>query len=128
MTALLAAWGLVSRLLTFLGIPKWLPAAGIAGGLALTGAYWKGHSDAAGACREAELRAQIAALARDVAAAEAAHRLEAAQTKELEAQRQQLAKEVADYEAALKDRPEPNCTLSPHDVRSLGGLSGKRGK
>lgn len=125
MTALLAAWGLVSRLLAFLGIPKWLPLAGIAGAVMLAGAYWKGHSDAAQNCREAELRAEIAALKRDVAAAEAAHRLEAAQTKELEAQRQQLAKEVADYEAALKVRPEPACTLTDDDI---GRMRGQRGK
>lgn len=119
MSALLAAWGLVSRLLAFLGIPKWLPLAGIAGAVMLAGAYFKGHSDAAQNCREAELRAEIAALKRDVAAADAAHRLEAAQTKELEAQRQQLAKEVADYEAALKVRPEPACTLTEQDMKAL---------
>lgn len=128
MSALLAAWGLVSRLLAFLGIPKWLPLAGIAGVVMLAGAYFKGYSDAAQNCREAELRARIASLERDISAEKDARSLEAAQVLELEAQRQQLAKEIADYEAALRTRPEPNCTLSPDDVRSLGGMSGKRGR
>lgn len=125
MSLLLTIWGLIIRFLRVMGIPTWLPIAGIVGALALAGAYFKGHSDAAQNCREAELRAQIAALERDVAAAEAAHRLEVAQTKELEAQRQQLAKEVADYEAALKVRPEPACTLTDDDI---GRMRGKRGK
>ena len=123
MGLLLTVWGLVSRFLRVMGIPTWLPVAGIAGLLALTGAYWKGHWDAAQNCREAELRAKIASLERDISAEKDARSLEAAQLLELEGQRQQLAKEIADYEAALRTRPEPRCTLTDDDI---GRLSGKR--
>lgn len=121
MTALLAIWGVISRFMALLGIPKWLPLAGIAGLLTLTGAYWKGHWDAAQNCREAELRAKIASLERDITAEKDARSFEAAQVLELEAQRQQLAKEVADYEAALSVRPEPNCALTDDDIDRLSG-------
>lgn len=116
----------VARLLAFLGIPTWIPLAGLAGVIAMGGAYVKGRMDAAQNCREAELRAVIASMQRDIAAGEQARSLEAAQTAELEAQRQKLEQEVAAYETALKTRPEPGCSLTADDVRALGGLHGKR--
>lgn len=126
MSLLLTAWGLVARLLAFLGLPRWLPLAGIAAAVMLAGAYWKGHHDAAAACQEAALRTKIASLERDIAAANDARNLDLAMSVELEHQRQLLAKEVADYEAALKSKPRPDCALSDADVRALGGLHGKR--
>lgn len=112
------------RALAFLGIPPWLPVAGLAGVLAIGGAYVKGRMDATANCHEAELRAVIASMQRDIAANEQARSLEAAQAAELEAQRQKLEQEVADYEAALKARPaEPACTLTDDDI---GRLHGKR--
>lgn len=123
MTILLSAWGLVSRFLAFLGIPTWVPVAGVVGALALLGAYWKGHWDAAQACQEAALRTKIASLERDIAAEKNARSLEAAQAVELEAERQKLEQEVADYAAALRNRPEPNCVLTDDDI---GRLHGKR--
>lgn len=123
MSWLLAAWGIVSRILAFLGIPRWAPLAGIAGVVMLAGAYWKGHHDAAQACQEAALRTKIASLERDLTAEKDAHSLEAAQVLELEALRQKQAKEIADYEAALRTRPEPRCALTGDDI---GRLHGKR--
>lgn len=117
------AW--VARFLAFLGIPTWVPLAGLAGVIAMGGAYVKGRMDAAQNCREAELRAEIAAMKRDLAVAEEARSLEAAQAVELETRRQELEQEIAAYETALALRPEPACTLSPDDIDRL---SGKRGR
>lgn len=119
-------WKGAGFVLDFLGIPRWAPLAGLAGLIMLAGAYWKGHHDAAQDCHEATLRTKIASLERDVAAEKDARSIEAVQVIGLEAQRQQLSQKVADYEAALRTRPEPSCALSPDDVRTLGGLHGKR--
>lgn len=119
------ALGWLARLLAFLGIPTWVPLAGLAGVIAMGGAYVKGRMDAAQNCRDAELKAVIASMQRDIAAADQAKQLEASQQAELEADRQRLQKEVADYETALAMRPEPACTLGPDDIDRL---SGKRGK
>lgn len=91
----------------------------------LGGAYWKGYSTASANCHDAQLLEQIASMQRDVAAADQAREVERAQTAAIEAQRQQLESQVKDYEAALKSRPDPACTLSADDIDRL---SGKRRK
>lgn len=108
---------------TFLGIPTWPIWLAVAGliGAAFLATYTKGYLDARDRCQEAQLRAEIAGLKRDIAALKAADEVEAMLTQELEAERQRLAKEVEDYEAELAQRPDTRCTLSPADVDRLSG-------
>ena len=94
----------------------------------LGGAYWKGYSAASQNCHDAQLRAVIASMQRDISAAAQADEVARAQAAALDAQRQQLESQVKDYEAALKSRPDPACTLSADDVRALGGVPVKRRK
>lgn len=115
------AW--LSRLLAVLGIPTWVPVVLLAGALAVGGAYVKGRMDGATRCHDAELRAVIASMQRDLTAQSQAQELEASQQAALEAQRQQLEEQVKDYEAALKIRPAAACALTDDDI---GRLSGKR--
>lgn len=118
------AW--VGRALSLLGIPTWVPIAALMAVAAGAGAYVKGRMDAAGNCREEELRAIIVSMQRDVSAQEQADRLEAAKLVELERERRDLEQEVADYEAELAKRPDEGCALGPDDLRALDGVSGHR--
>ena len=94
----------------------------------LGGAYWKGYSVASQNCHDAQLRVVIASMQRDISAAAQADEVARAQAAALDAQRQQLESQVKDYEAALKSRPDPACTLSADDVRALGGVPIQRRK
>mgnify|MGYP006921314829 CR=1 FL=1 len=94
----------------------------------LFGVYTYGKSVARGECHDAQLRAQIASMQRDISAAQQASEVERAQSNALIVQRQQLESQVKDYEAALKSRPDPACTLSDDDVRALGGVPVQRRK
>jgi len=92
----------------------------------LGGAYWKGYSAASQNCHDAQLRAVIASMQRDISAAAQADEVARAQAAALDAQRQQLESQVKDYEIALKTRPEPNCALTDADVGAVGRVPGKR--
>lgn len=93
-------------------------------GLAV-GAYWKGYSTAAGNCRDAELRAQIAAMERDLAAWKAADDVEKLLQRELDEQNADLQDKVKQYELELQNRPNGGCTLGPDDIGRLHGIGGR---
>lgn len=114
---------MIRWLATFLGVPAWPIWVGVAGliGAAFLTTYAKGYLDARNRCQEAQLRAEIATLKRDMAALKAADEIEAMLTRDLEAERDKLEKEVEDYEAELAQRPDSRCTLSPADVDRLSG-------
>ena len=97
----------------------------VAAGL-LAGAYFKGYWAAREACQDSALKAQIAAMERDIAAWKAADKVEQMLTAEIEAENAELEKRVSDYEAELAKRPaDGRCTLSPADI---DGLRGNRGR
>lgn len=103
-----------------------LVAAGLLGSVF---AYIKGYGDAAQNCREAELRAELATLKRDMAAWKSADEIEAILRKQLESDAKELQDKVTEYETALAASPkDTRCTLDDRDVRSLDGLrvNGKR--
>lgn len=83
------------------------------------GAYWKGYSTAAGNCRDAELRAQIAAMERDLAAWKAADDVEKLLQQELNEQNADLQDKVKEYELELAQRPDAKCALDAHDIERL---------
>lgn len=112
-------WKGIGWLLDILGIPRWAPLAALGGVLMLTGAYWKGHHDAAQDCQEATLRTKIAGLERDVQNEKDARAEEERLSAALELQRQQLSIKVADYAAALRSRPDAKCALTEEDVKAL---------
>jgi hypothetical protein len=90
----------------------------------LLGAYWKGHSTAAQNCRDAELRAQIATMQRDMAAWRAADDIEKLLQSELETQRNDLQDRVKQYEIELAQRPNGKCALDDRDIRNLDRMHG----
>lgn len=109
-------------MLAVLGIPQWVPVAGLCWLLSAGGAYLYGKHVAAAACHEAELRTTIANMQRDVTAQNQALEVAAAETAAAESQRQKLESEVADYAAALKARPaESGCSLTPDDLSRMPG-------
>jgi hypothetical protein len=85
----------------------------------LLGAYWKGYSTAAQKCHDAELRAQIATMQRDMAAWRVADEVEAALRSDLDAMNADLQDKVKTYELQLQNRPDGACRLSPADIDSL---------
>lgn len=88
----------------------------------LLGAYWKGYSTAAQKCHDAELRAIIATMQRDMAAWRAADDMERLLQRELETQRNDLQDRVKQYEIELAQRPDGKCALSPDDIDRLHGI------
>lgn len=98
-----------------------LVAAGLLGSVF---AYFKGYGDAAQNCREAELRAQIATMKRDIAAWKAADEVEKILQNEIEADRRDLQDKVTQYETELAAKADTRCLLDERDVRSLDGLRG----
>lgn len=112
-------WGwLVSRIIQpFL---PWIMGGLVA--LSLSGAvfaYLKGRADATAKCREAELRAELVALKRDIEAWKAANYMDRLLQDELEKERRQLEKKVSEYETELAKRPDNRCLLDQRDVDSL---------
>jgi hypothetical protein len=85
----------------------------------LLGAYWKGYSAASQNCRDAELRAQIATMQRDMAAWRAADDIEKLLQSELETQRNDLQDRVKQYEIELAQRPDGKCALDQRDIDGL---------
>lgn len=104
-------------------VNRYTVGAAIAIGL-LLGAYWKGYSTAAGRCHEAELRAKIATMERDLAAWKAADEVEKMLQADLDKQNRELQQLVVDYEKELLLRPAPACRLTPDDVRALERVRG----
>lgn len=88
----------------------------------LLGSYWKGYSTASGRCHEAELRTQLATMARDLTAWKAADDIERMLRADLEKQNRELQDMVRDYEKELLLRPAPGCVLSPSDADRLRGI------
>ena len=91
----------------------------------LAGAYLKGYVAARDACQDSALKAQIAAMQRDMDAWRAADQVEAILQGEIEAERNQLERKVSDYERELAKRPDNRCILDQRDVDGLR-LDGKR--
>ncbi len=89
------------------------------------GAYWKGYSTAAGNCRDAELRAQIAAMERDLAAWKAADDVEKLLQQELNEQNADLQDKVKQYELELQNKPDAACRLDGRDIERLYGIGGR---
>lgn len=88
----------------------------------VTGAYFKGRWTAEANCHEAELRAQIATMKRDLAAWKAADEVEKILQSEVEAERRDLQEKVTEYEIELALRPDTRCTLDGSDVERLRGI------
>jgi hypothetical protein len=112
-------WGwLVTRVISpFL---PWILGGLIALGTAGTmTAYFKGRADANANCREADLRAELATLKRDLAAWRAADEVENMLQRDLEAERKQLQERVSEYELELANRPDSRCVLDQRDVDRL---------
>lgn len=95
----------------------------IALGLIL-GAYWKGYSNAAAQCHEAQLRAIIATQARDLKAWEASDKAAKDEAARLAAENIELNNLVTDYEKELLLKPAPSCSLTADDVRALERVRG----
>lgn len=105
-------------------INRYTIGAAIALGLIL-GAYWKGYSNAAAQCHEAQLRAIIATQARDLKAWEAADKVAKDEQARLLAENIELNNQVTDYEKELLLRPAPACSLSDADVKRLRDIGGR---
>jgi hypothetical protein len=106
-------------------VNRWTIGGLIALGL-LTGAYFKGYWAAREACQDSALKAQIASMQRDLAAWQAADKVEAMLNDEIEASNRELEKKVQEYEDELSKRPvDGRCTLDQRDVDGLRG-NGKR--
>ena len=92
----------------------------------LAGAYLKGYWAAREACQDSALKAQIAAMQRDMAAWRAADKVEKMLADELENENRELEQKVSDYEAELAKRPiDSRCLL---DQRDVDGMRGNRGR
>lgn len=104
-------------LLSFL-VNRYTIGAAIALGLML-GAYWKGYTSASSRCHEAELRAQIASMKRDLAAWKAADEIEKLLQADLARQNRELQDMVTDYEKELALRPDTGCRIDGRDVERL---------
>jgi predicted nucleic acid-binding protein len=85
----------------------------------MTGAYIKGHSDAAANCHEAALRAQIEGLKRDIFIAADAQARAVEQQKALDKERARLERELSDYDIWIAAHSADGCRLGQHDVDSL---------
>lgn len=107
--------------LGWLGLPSWLlPVVLVSACLsALGAAYLKGRMDSAANCREAQLRAELAALQRDRDAAKEAERASDQMAEALAAANQKLQQEVDVYEKSLALRPDARCRLDDDDLRRL---------
>jgi len=91
----------------------------------LVGAYLKGYVAARDACQDSALKAQIAAMQRDMDAFKAASEVEAILQAEIEAERNQLERRLSDYERELATRPDGRCILDERDIDGLR-LDGRR--
>lgn len=91
----------------------------------LLGAYWKGYSNAAAQCHEAQLRAIIATQARDLKAWEAADKVAKDEQARMAAENIELNQMVTDYEKELLLKPAPGCALSDADARRLRDIGGR---
>lgn len=78
-----------------------------------------GYGRAAAACHEAELRAQIEILNRDIAIAKSAAADAADRAEELDRSNADANQKVHDYENALAKRKNDSCGLSDDDYRRL---------
>ena len=109
------------RLLAWLGLPSWvLPLIGVGlVSVALSFAYLKGYSAAAGKCEAASLRVQLAGMQRDIDAMREADRIEAIETAKLDALLADMEAEIAGYEIELEAKPDNKCALTPDDVKRL---------
>ena len=114
----------MSGFLVWLLFNRYTMGAALAVGL-LAGAYIKGHSDASAKCHDAQLRAEIASLQRDMAAWKAADAVDKMLQDELERQSADLQQKVQDYEAELSKRPDNRCGLSPDDIGRLRVIDGQ---
>lgn len=85
----------------------------------MTGAYFKGKWSAESKCHEAELKAKIASMERDMKAWKDADYMANVLQQELEREHRQLQQKVSEYEAELATRPDNRCTLDQHDVDRL---------
>lgn len=94
----------------------------------LLGAYWKGYTDAAARCHDAELRAIIATQARDLKAWESASKTDKDELARLASENIELNNTVNDIEKEFALKPVPPCRLTPDDVRALDRLHDKRGR
>jgi hypothetical protein len=105
-------------------VNRYVIAGVVAVGL-LAGAYLKGYMAARDACQDSSLKAQIAAMQRDIDAFKAASEIEAMLQAEIEAERNQLERRLSDYERELASRPDGRCILDERDVDGLR-LDGRR--
>lgn len=104
---------------------RYVIGAGI--GLALLGsAYLKGHHDAASACHDAALRAQIETLNKDIAIAKSAALDEQNRANDLAISSETANRKVADYEKHLATNKGDSCPLTGDDVRRLRGIDAAR--
>lgn len=91
----------------------------------IVGGYAKGHHDAASACHDGELRAQIASMQRDIAAAAAAEDTQKKLADKLAATNADLQQQVTAYETELASRTAPACRLDQRDADRLRGVKGR---
>lgn len=76
-------------------------------------------------CREADVRAQLAAKARDATIAQSAAATAKHDAEQLQTINDALQTKVTDYETALAKRPVAvGCPLGPDDLKRLRGIAG----
>ena len=104
--------------------PSWLKmllGCAIVTAVVASGAYFKGRLDQKALCQEASLRVKIAGLERDLRGQRTADIIEDIERKQLQELTEKQEAEIAAYEIELQSRPDPNCALTPSDIRSLYG-------
>jgi hypothetical protein len=107
-------------------LAPWLILGGLVAAIGGAGyAYLKGYDAARLQCREAELRAEIETMKRDLEAWKAADEVEKMLEADLDAERKSLEKKVAEYEAELVLRPDDSCSLGSDDVERLRQYRGR---
>lgn len=86
------------------------------------GAYWKGYSAASANCHEAAVRAELAAVQKDLSIAQDAATAAQIAQAELQATALETDRKVERYEDELAKRPATGCALDGSDVDSLRGI------
>ena len=114
---------MIRWLLAAVGLPAWTiyAVAALALSGALGGAYIKGRLDSSALCREAELRAEIVSLKRDISMQQAADMVEGRLMDDLARKSEEDQQRIEAYEKELASRPDARCSLTPDDVDRVRG-------
>lgn len=94
--------------------------------LLMFGAYEKGRMVEAVKCHDAELRARIESLTRDLTNAKSAAHDAATRSNQLEQSNSESNMKVAAYERELAKRKGDTCDINPADLRGMRKLPGER--